>query len=686
MMGAGAKIQYDSSWSPNSTTVQYTFEFANPASYVPVWSVSGTSGSHAVIEGDSFYASTRNPASCTSINSCLAGAFNHNGGNTYYNNQGQGTISYLDIQDVAGSAVNSVGNAAWVTSVSSGSNSAFDHITVSNSGTAVLIEQAGATAGLTINGLAITNSRYTQAPSVGTYPGALGCLDVIERGTTSATFSVRNGYMDCSVSARSTNSSYGIWTWRNVEMYRSPNGSYPGRYVGINNGGGVSPTDTFDEYYVYASTYISGSAQDAVRPLMPQFSLINSILWSPKTSVGGTHLQLFTGTIQFLPAAGNIQVKNNVFGSMGVNTVGTATQLTVSMSSSGLLPRNVSQFVTGNVSLCDQWGYSSIGFPYGRWTGSVTTHTIAITIENNTACSAIIGGLTGTGDNTGSEGAIGFEGPATQANMVNTIDSNLFWNSRNLAVPEVCGTDSTNFDSPNQPVLLLTNNAVANTNTTSPAVCNDGNAGNASQWVVTGPQNDVTILNRPPAMVAGHRSPVTFDVDYLIPSGILGSVVGQSAATYWSTQTGWRGAWASSTSYAVGDIVSDMQTGSWDSKVLYWRCVQGHTAGTINRPASGVDPANVILDQAAYWEPAYMQFFRQQVYLGTVFYEGAFPQLTDINGNPEPMHIIGLLNAWLRQGMTAMEPQLWNGCLNGRGCGAIQQTAIQHIPPPAAVN
>ena len=50
-----------------------------------------------------------------------------------------------------------------------------------------------------------------------------------------------------------------------------------------------------------------------------------------------------------------------------------------------------------------------------------------------------------------------------------------------------------------------------------------------------------------------------------------------------------------------------------------------------------------------------------------MFSEGAVPQLTDINGNPEPMHMIGLLNAWLRQGMATMEPQLWNGCLNGKG-------------------
>ena len=685
-LGAGAKIQYDSSWSSASTTVNYSWDFTTPASYVPVWLVSGTSGSHAVIEGDSFYASTKNSGACTSANSCLAGAFNHDGGNAYYNNEGQGTISYLDIQDVQGSAVNTHGNAAWVTAVKTGSNSAFDHITVTNSATMVLIETASASVGLTVNGLAITNSRYTLPPS-SSNPGAMGCLDIKEFSTTAAVFSINNAYMDCSVDQLSTSAQFGVFTWRNVEMYRSANGVNPGLYAGLSNGGGVSSTDLFDEYYVYPAIYNTGSVQTNVaRPLVPVFALINSILWSPKTSLGGAHIQTFTANIQSLPASGDLVIKNNIWGSMGVNTGSGLQQLTTSISfTAPSLPRNANLIDTGNVMLCDQWGYSSIGFAGGRWTAAVATHILTETIEQNTACSAVIGGPANTNDTSGSEGAIGFEGPVTQANFM-SADSNLFWNPSNLFVPEVCGSDNTNFDAPNQPMLILTNNAVANTTTTSPAICNDGGAGNASQWVVTGPQNDITMLNHLPVMVDGRRSPITFDIDYLIPSGTLGGVVGQSPATYWAAQTGWRGAWASSTSYAVSDLVSDMQTGLWGSKTTYWRCIQSHLAATINRPATGVDPANIFLDQAAYWEPAYMQFFRQQVYLGTVFYEGSVPQLTDINGNPEPMHMIGFLNAWLRQGMTSMEPQLWNGCLNARECGAIQRTAIQHIPPPAAVN
>ncbi len=56
-------------------------------------------------------------------------------------------------------------------------------------------------------------------------------------------------------------------------------------------------------------------------------------------------------------------------------------------------------------------------------------------------------------------------------------------------------------------------------------------------------------------------------------------------------------------------------------------------------------------------------------------------QLTDYLGNPEPMHMIGLLNAWLRQGHITMEPTLWRGCLTGNECG-LYRANNQHMPLP----
>ena len=667
-MGAGSKLQYDSSYSSASTTVHYTWDWSTPASFAPVWAVSGTSGSHVTIEGDSSLAATKNGSVCA-LGACLAGSFNNDGVTAAPNNSGQGTISYLDIKDVYGSALG--GNTvSWLTATEAGPNSAFDHITVTKSGAMELVETSGATVGLTINGLAITSSTYTLAGG--------GCLVIKENSATAEVYSISNAYIDCGVGAIFTPNT-GIYTWRNVLMYRSPNGSFPGRYVGMYNSSGVSSPDVFDEYYVYPSTYITGTVQDSIRPLTPVFAMINSVFFSPKTSLQGTHIQLFTANIQYLPASGNLNIKNNVFGTMGVNTnQGTQAQLTVSMSAgANSVPRPVTLTVTGNVSLCDQWGYSGFAIPFTRWNGAVQTNTITETVENNTGCAAVIGGLATTNDNAGQEGAVGFEGPV-QAGcgstcLSETVDSNLWFNLLNLEVPEVCGTDNTNFALPNPQPLILKNNAVANTPTSVPAICNDHNPGNPSTWPQSGPVNDV-ILNHLPAMVdpQARRSPMTFDQDYLIPQGILGGVVNQNPAAYWAGQGAT--AWAPSTSYAVGAIVSDSQTGSWGGKTLYWRCTQAHNSGAtspnITRPSTGVDPANIYNDFNQFWEPAYMQFFRQQIYLGTTPpVDSALPQLTDINGNPEPMHMVGLLNAWIRQGMTTTDPQLTHGCLGGEICG-----------------
>ena len=696
-VGAGSKIQYDSSYaSSNATTVNYTFDctVASCSASAFLWAINGTSSQHVTIEGDSFYSPYNKVATCSAANQCLAGAFNHDGGSTFStNNQGQGTISYLDIKDVYGSPMNGHGNTAWMTSIKSGSNSTFTAVTVTNSGTFGVNESNGATVGLTINGLAVTASIYTQPPASGLGTTEEGCFDMREQSTTAAVFLLSNAYFDCVIDYYALNGSNGIWTWRNVLTYRNQSGVNPGHYVGITNSSNQGPSDTFDEYYFYGSTAYSGGTQDLVRPTTPVFSLINSVFFSPKTSVTGTHLNSLTTSVNYLPASGNMLIKNNVTGVAGVNTkVGTLLQLTTSFSYlANALPRNLNLTVTGNVGMCDQWGYSGFAPFFTRWNGVVGTHTLTELIENNTNCAAIIGGLAsiGVGDNSGQEGAMGFEGAPQVGNLAETADSNLHYNLLNLAIPEVCGANSTNFSPPNPvSIVALQNNAVVGTNTGGPPICNNGSAGNPSTWVPAGmPRNDIIIQNRLPVMVDSRRSVFTFDGDYLVPSGVLGGVVGQSASTYWSAQSGWQGSWSGSSHfYTVGQIVSDQQTGGWGGKTTFWRCIQTHTSSSINRPSTGVDPSNIYLDFNAYWEPAYMQFFRQQVFAGTVFYEGAVPQLTDINGNPEPMHVIGLLNAWLRQGHITMEPTLWRGCVNNASaaseCGQ-SIPVVRHMPPPA---
>ncbi len=113
-MGAGSKLQYDSSYATsNATTVRYTWDCtaANCSASAPKWAVTGTSGSHAVIEGDSFYSPYNKVATCTAANQCQAGSFNFGNGLTAFStsDQGTGSISYLDVKDVYGTQVNSLG-------------------------------------------------------------------------------------------------------------------------------------------------------------------------------------------------------------------------------------------------------------------------------------------------------------------------------------------------------------------------------------------------------------------------------------------------------------------------------------------------------------------------------------------------------------------------------------------------
>ena len=694
-MGKGSKIQYDSSWSSASTTVAYTWDCtaASCSASAFLWQVNGNAGSHAAIEGDTFKDSTGliKSGACTTANTCLAGAFNFDGGTVYSTaNQGQGTISYLDIQDVLGSPVASNGVAAWITAVKTGSNSAFDHITVTNSGTFIVIETASATVGLTINGLAVTNSRYTLAPSSGADPGAIGCLNVIERSVTSATFSISNAYMDCGVNWPSTNSQYGIFTWRNIHMYRGPNGSNPGLWVGTANGSGISPTDLFDEYFIYPSAYITGGSDTNGRPNQPVCFMVNSILWGPKVSTSGQHIQSFTGGLFTAPAScATARIMNNTWGAAGsVVSSPPAETITSVAIAGGPLGQATTLTFSGNVILPDQFGYASMGFPFGRYSATLSSHILHVIAQNNVSYSTVLGGLTNAGD-WQTNGAMGFEGNATQQGIVQSFNANLLWNSQSgtTAPAEMCDSRNANFISPNQPVQLMTNNACASIAASAPCICSTSGANDPAKWVVTGPQNDI-IMTHAPVMVNPNYNVPTFDILYLIPSGLLGGVVGQNPATYWSGQTGWRNAWsASSVSYARGDIVSD-SAGNWGGNTTYWRCVQAHTSSTMNRPSIGVDPANVYNDYNQFWEPAYFNYFRQQIFAGTTFTEGAVPLMTDINGNPEPMHMIGLLNQWLHQGMRTMEPTLWRGCLlapfpstTATECGNLYAPS-QHIPPP----
>ena len=428
-------------------------------------------------------------------------------------------------------------------------------------------------------------------------------------------------------------------------MWTSLTNANPGLYAGLF----VPDSSTYDQIFFLQSIAVTGTSAPAAGNKMGiPVSLTNSVLWVPLTLSSAHHLNAFTGSFTDSNSSGSFAWTNNVMGTMGIQAPSIAG---VNM---GGTPGTASTFAfSGNVELC---GYNGYGTVPQLFLDNGNIASVTITDHNNTSCAW----NTNLATDQSPMGNVGAEGFTLAAGTVASINSNLYFrNDAGGPIAEVC--DAVNAGYAATPwITLLTNNAIFNTNTAATPVC-----ANSTSWIVTGPQNDVVVQSRPPVLVEPNRSLPLFDSEYLTPAGIL------NTSSYSATT------WTSGNSYSVGNYVSDSQAGVWGGKTTYWRCIQAHTAGTTNRPVTGVDSSNPYYGQNGYWELAFMPWMRSAILAGTTYTDGA------INANG--VYAVGLLNAWLRQGMTSMEPSLWNGCLSGAECGAIQLTPIQHLPPPAAV-
>jgi hypothetical protein len=184
---------------------------------------------------------------------------------------------------------------------------------------------------------------------------------------------------------------------------------------------------------------------------------------------------------------------------------------------------------------------------------------------------------------------------------------------------------------------------------------------------------DTTITGRLPNLIEPGRSVPLFDTEYLIPTGLL-------PLTTYTSAPGWKSAWTTSTSYSVGDIVSLTDGTVFNGRTTYWRCIQAHTSGATNEPILAFDSSNPYRQAIAYWELAYLAWMRPIVLANTT-YDFHCGGLLFVACPSPHTYITGLLNAWVRQGMTSMETTLWSGCLSGKECGAVALKPIQHLPP-----
>ena len=90
-----------------------------------------------------------------------------------------------------------------------------------------------------------------------------------------------------------------------------------------------------------------------------------------------------------------------------------------------------------------------------------------------------------------------------------------------------------------------------------------------------------------------------------------------TAATDWLGHTATAGAWSSSSvSYAVGDIVSDSQSGVWQGKTVLYRALAAHTSAATNRPANGAT-WQTDCGGGPCWEYASAYYLRDLIARGT---------------------------------------------------------------------
>jgi hypothetical protein len=475
------------------------------------------------------------------------------------------------------------------------------------------------------------------------------------------------------------------WRYNNLFFSCAVDGGRQGASVGLAS----TDAGTYDQIFVYHNCYSLGTTEVSGTSQTPVNAVSNSIFWLERnTWRQGQHNHTFYNYWNKVNLnQATMHAQTTVFGSPNLNGDNGA----VTNTGGGGNPPSLTQWnISGNVNLC---GYNGIGSSNLNWlTSSGTTlpaGVLAIYAQNNSACTGITNATNFTSPSNTKLSAGAFLGEKdnfpTGANAAyKSIDSNLFFRL-GAAGPIAEACDSTAGIQAGS-IAYLGYNAVVNTTATYlPAICVSSAA-----WTVTGPLNDQLILNRAPVMVDAYRTVPLFDVNYLIPAGLM-------RADYYTSDPNWQGAWTTGPSghgdgkYHVGDVVSLADPSAWNSTTTYWRCIATHTPTSALKPLVGQDPANPYAGYAPYWELAYLKWFRNAVQTAQIFSDGAVRPLTDVNGNLEAMYAIGLLNAWLRQGFVTMEPTIWGSCSHDQGatlteCGAVPLAPIQHIPPPAAVN
>jgi hypothetical protein len=233
------------------------------------------------------------------------------------------------------------------------------------------------------------------------------------------------------------------------------------------------------------------------------------------------------------------------------------------------------------------------------------------------------------------------EGGAALA-PVAALESNLAWSTGGTyckvstfdgAVPLLNSVTLADYNSADQYVVL---NSVSTrcSVTCSNAVCANQGNGYIGDWTSTPGAHDVTA--EPYFADPFLRNVAMWDTRYL----------GHATGTTWQT----------STSYTVGQIISDSHTGYWQGQPINFRCIAAHTSGATTEP-------NVGASWRSDWEFASLADLRSAIPAGTTYTDGAI--------GCAGCTAIQALVKWVRRGFTPQNPVLWCAGHDGETIGAV---------------
>ena len=528
-VGAGATIQYDSSWSSAPIAALYTWSTNNTVSGSGVGGrlvLNGTSGSHVTWHGAGNSAAN---ATCNSF-ACRSGRVGASSVNGFAD-AGTMTATYTDFSYLGGLGDTTIYSGIYL--AVKVSTSTLTNCTYTKSNT-FYIKEGNGSGGLTIDALQLTSTvNATAAGKAGS--GAMQ----IATGPSTGTRTIKNSVIQGNIQPLSASST--TFTFKNLVLdvaNRVPVAPIVDPSVGLKK---ADVTINTDQILAYNNITTGGTAATG-----------DLGIGTP----GGTHTNWYYLRYAYptLTNSHNIVTNETGYGTtLDGWVVDGHTNGVVWFSPGPAVAGAVRPFVLKNsIAPCREDGKENASFAIFVYGSTAST---TYDFYNNTWCS------------TQSKTGIGWEVVRVVAGSIPTVVNNLAYREDALGIVRIlCSPAAQPADAGT--VLLAGYNAIFNSSDSN-GYCS---AATSSGQVTTGPTNDL-YFSRPPVWKAGRRRLHSFDVAYL----------GYSLSST---------AWSAGQTYSVGQVVSDSQSAVYSGDSINWRLISNSgscatSSTSTNRPFTG---------------------------------------------------------------------------------------------------